>query len=232
MCYIYASTLGICLFIAIFNFIQLWIAGVAVAELQFCHPEEVPTSESFWKPLCTSLQNLLRCSVDIRINLSPLSDNRAGSKDSSVSLVMQSRENQEGEDPVAANCRTVASSTRNCSSPLVGHVKEKQSHILGCLHGTTDSEAGDTESKILSYQKISAIPEASTPGNAPLRSGGNTSKMDETRAHRGCFSNVLPCNVCAPRRKSQQHEKKLRASIFSCCFCKIRPDCKPKAEAG
>ncbi|KAK3120897.1 hypothetical protein QOZ80_8BG0643240 [Eleusine coracana subsp. coracana] len=205
--------------------------GVAVAELQFRHPEEVPTSESFWKPLCTSLQNLLRCNVDIRINLSPVSENRAGSKDSSVSLVMQSRENREGEVPVAANCRTVASSTRDCPSPLVGQVKEKQSHILGCLHGTTDSEAGDTESKILSYQKISAIPEASTPGNAPLKSGGNTSKVDETRAHSGCLSNVLPCNACAPHRKSQRRDR-LRASFFSCYFCKIRPDCKPKAEAG
>jgi hypothetical protein len=170
--------------------------------------------------------------VDIRINLSPVSDNRTGSKDSSVSLVMQSRENRKGEDPVAANCRTVVSSTRGCPSPLTGHVKEKPSHILGCLHGTTDSEAGDTESKILSYQKISVIPEASTPGNAPLGNGVNTSKVDETRAHRrGCFSNVLPCSACAPCKKPQPRQKR-RSSFFSCCFYKIRSDCKPKAEAG
>ncbi|OEL19898.1 Protein STICHEL-like 2 [Dichanthelium oligosanthes] len=150
--------------------------GVAVAELQFCHPEDVPTSETFWKPLCASLQNLLRCNVDIRINLSPIFSNRMGSKDSSVSLVMQSREDRETQDPVASNCRTVASTRRDCPSPLSGQTKEKPSHILGCLHGTADDDTVDTESRILSYQKISVVPAASTPGNAPLKAAGDTSK--------------------------------------------------------
>ncbi|KAG2581266.1 hypothetical protein PVAP13_6KG022300 [Panicum virgatum] len=205
--------------------------GVAVAELQFCHPEDVPTSDTFWKPLCTSLQNLLRCNVDIRINLSPISSNRMGSKDSSVSLVMQSREDRETQDPVTTNCRTVASSRRDCPSPLAGQAKEKPSHILGCLHGTADGDTVDTESRILSYQKISVVPAPSTPGNAPLKAAGDTSKVDEGRVRRGCFSNRLPCCASAPRRKSQTPEKR-RASLFSCCFCKIRPDCKTKAEEG
>ncbi|CAL4996645.1 unnamed protein product [Urochloa decumbens] len=205
--------------------------GVAVAELQFCHPEDVPTSETFWKPLCASLQNLLKCNVDIRINLSPIFSNRMGSKDSSVSLVMQSREDRETQDPVATNCRTVASSQRDCPSPPLGQAKEKQSHILGCLHGTTDGDTVDTESRILSYQKISVVPAASTPGDAPMKAGGDASKVDERRACRGHCSNLLPCGACAPRRKSQTREKR-RASLFSCCFCKIRPDCKTKAEAG
>jgi len=205
--------------------------GVAVAELQFCHPEDVPTSETFWKPLCTSLQNLLRCNVDIRINLSPISSNRMGSKDSSVSLVMQSREDRETQDPVTTNCRTVASSRRDCPSPHAGQAKEKPSHILGCLHGTADGDTVDTESRILSYQKISVVPAPSTPGNAPLKAAGDTSKVDEGRVRRGCFSNRLPCCASAPRRKSQTPEKR-RASLFSCCFCKIRPDCKTKAEEG
>jgi hypothetical protein len=41
--------------------------GAAAAELQFCHPEKVPTLESFWKPLCASLRNLLRCDVGVRM---------------------------------------------------------------------------------------------------------------------------------------------------------------------
>ncbi|CAO2200123.1 unnamed protein product [Urochloa humidicola] len=205
--------------------------GVAVAELQFCHPEDVPTSETFWKPLCSSLQNLLKCNVDIRINLSPIFSNRMGSKDSSVSLVMQSREDREAQDPIATNCRTVASSQRDCPSPLAAQTKEKPSHILGCLHGTADGDTVDTESRILSYQKISVAPAASTPGDAPMKAGGDTSKLNEHRARHGCCSNLLPCSACAPRRNSQTHEKR-RASLFSCCFSKIRPDCKTKAEAG
>ncbi|KAL6857184.1 hypothetical protein ACP4OV_018566 [Aristida adscensionis] len=200
--------------------------GVAVAELQFCHPEGVPTSESFWKPLCTSLQNLLRCNVDIRIDLSPITNNRAGFKDSSVSLVMQSREDREAQDPDAANCRTVASSRRECASPLTAQAREKPSHILGCLHGNADGDAGDTESRILSYQKIAAVPNASTPGHTRQKAGGDTPKVEKQPAHRGCLSNILPC---AGRRKSQPSEKP-RRRLFGCCFCKIRPDCKTRAE--
>ncbi|KAF8712737.1 hypothetical protein HU200_028505 [Digitaria exilis] len=204
--------------------------GVTVAELQFCHPEDVPTSESFWKPLCASLQNLLRCNVDIRINLSPISSSRMGSKDSSVSLVMQSREDRETQDPGATNCRTVASSRRDCPSPVSGQAKEKPSHILGCLHGPADGDTVDSEPRILSYQKISVVPAASTSGNTPMK-GGHTSKVDKGGVHHGCCSKLLPCSSCATCRKSQKHEKR-RASLFSCCFCKVRPDCKTKAEAG
>ncbi|VAI76243.1 unnamed protein product [Triticum turgidum subsp. durum] len=213
--------------------------GVAVAELQFCHPEEVPTSESFWMPLVVSLQNLLKCNVDIRINLSPISiSNRIVSKNSLVSLVMQSREGQQAQNPVTTDCRTVASSRRECPSPpLPGQQpKEKASHILGCLHGA-DSDAGDAESRILSYQKISVIPEASTTGNVASRAGERTPMVDEVKGRRrgGCFSEILPCGACAPSRKSQPHDKhrapRPRKGLFSCCFCKIRPDCRTKADA-
>lgn len=173
-----------------------------------------------------SLQNLLKCNVDIRINLSPIStSNRVVSKNSSVSLVMQSREDQETEDPVAAGCRTVASSRKECPSPLAVQPKEKPSHILGCLHAT-DGDAVDTESRILSYQKISVIPEASTPGNGSFKAGGHTPKVDEARARRGCFSKLLQRRAGAP----YQNGALPRRGLFKCCFCKIRPDCKTKVE--
>lgn len=210
--------------------------GVAVAELQFCHPEVVPTSKNFWKPLCASLQNLLRCSVDIRINLSPISGNGAGSKDSSVSLVMESREeDREAQDPATSNCRTVVSSGRDCPSPPLGQAKERSSHILGCLHGGAGGDAVDTEPRILSYQKISVVPAASTPGNTPLKAAaaaaGDESKVDDGGVRPGCCSHILPCGACAPRQKPRTREKR-RAKLFSCCFCKIGPDCKAKGEAG
>ncbi|KQJ94907.1 protein STICHEL-like 2 [Brachypodium distachyon] len=211
--------------------------GVAVAELQFCHPEDVPTSETFWMPLVGSLQNLLKCNVDIRINLSPISmSNRAGSKNSSVSLVMQSREDQETRNQAATDCRTVASSRRECPSPpLPGQPREKPSHILGCLHGA-DRDMGDAESRILSYQKIPAIPEAaSTPGNnveTASRAGGHTPKADQDRPRRrrGCFSKIIPRGEPAPCRNPEP-PRQPRKGLFSCCFCKIRPDCRTKADA-
>ncbi|KAL5230084.1 hypothetical protein ABZP36_028860 [Zizania latifolia] len=203
--------------------------GVAVAELQFCHPEDVPTAESFWKPLVVSLQNLLKCNVDIWINLSPVSSsNRFVSKNSSVSLVMQSREDQEMQNPVATGCRTVASSRKECPSPLIGQPKEKPSHILGRLHAT-NGDSIDTESRILSYQKISVIPDASTPGNGSFKAEEHTPKIDEGRARQGCFSKILQRGAYDPSRKLQpcnENGVSPRKGLFKCCFCKIRPDCK------
>jgi len=196
-------------------------------------------------PLVVSLQNLLKCNVDIRINLSPSPiSNRVVSKNSSVSLVMQSREDQQVRNAVATDCRTVASSRRECPSPpLPGHhpghhPKEKASHIMGCLHGAgADGDTGDTESRILSYQKISVMPEASTTGNVPSKAGERTPKVEEgrTRRHRGCFSKILPrggCNACRESQMCDKHiARRPRKGLFSCCLCKIRPDCRTKADA-
>jgi hypothetical protein len=186
-------------------------------------------------PLVVSLQNLLKCNVDIRINLSPIPiSNRVASKNSSVSLVMQSREDQQARNAVATDCRTVASSRRECPSPqLPGQPKEKASSILGCLH-SVDSDTGDAESRILSYQKISVMPEASTTGNISSKAGEHTPKVDSRRRH-GCFSKILPRGECAACQESKLCDKhrapRPRKGLFSCCFCKIRPDCRTKADA-
>ncbi|KAL4193480.1 hypothetical protein AMTRI_Chr06g199620 [Amborella trichopoda] len=43
--------------------------GLAVAELQFCHPDHVSRAEKSWKSIANSLQNVLGCNVEIRINM-------------------------------------------------------------------------------------------------------------------------------------------------------------------
>ena len=50
----------------------------------------------------------------------------------------------------------------------------------------------------MSYQKISVVPAPSTPGNAPLKAAGDTSKVDEGQVRRGCFSNILPSVLPLP----------------------------------
>ncbi|KAK9278862.1 hypothetical protein L1049_028441 [Liquidambar formosana] len=45
--------------------------GLAVAELEFHHPDYVSRAEKSWKLIASSLQTILGCNVEIRINLAP-----------------------------------------------------------------------------------------------------------------------------------------------------------------
>ncbi|KAL5717899.1 hypothetical protein ACHQM5_010853 [Ranunculus cassubicifolius] len=45
--------------------------GVAVAEVDFCQPDQVTRAEKSWKVIASSLQVVLGCNVEIRINLVP-----------------------------------------------------------------------------------------------------------------------------------------------------------------
>lgn len=47
------------------------ISGMAVAELEFQHPDYVSKAEKSWKLIASSLQSILGCNVEIRINLAP-----------------------------------------------------------------------------------------------------------------------------------------------------------------
>ncbi|PRQ20805.1 putative DNA-directed DNA polymerase [Rosa chinensis] len=43
--------------------------GLAIAELEFCHPDYVSKAEKSWKIIASALQSLFGCNVEIRINL-------------------------------------------------------------------------------------------------------------------------------------------------------------------
>ncbi|KAL6973115.1 hypothetical protein U1Q18_027293 [Sarracenia purpurea var. burkii] len=45
------------------------ISGLAVVELEFHHPDNVNKAEKSWKVIANSLQSILSCNVEIRINL-------------------------------------------------------------------------------------------------------------------------------------------------------------------
>ncbi|BFG32405.1 hypothetical protein CerSpe_186790 [Prunus speciosa] len=45
--------------------------GLAIAELEFCHPDYVSKAEKSWKIIASSLQSMFGCNVEVRINLVP-----------------------------------------------------------------------------------------------------------------------------------------------------------------
>lgn len=53
---------------------------MAVAELEFHHPHYVSKAEKSWKLIASSLQSILGCNVEIRINLAPCSSVKRNAK--------------------------------------------------------------------------------------------------------------------------------------------------------
>ncbi|KAK1295123.1 hypothetical protein QJS10_CPA16g00314 [Acorus calamus] len=52
------------------------IPSLAIAEIEFCHPDHVSRAEKSWKLIASALQHVLGCNVEIRINLSSTSSTK------------------------------------------------------------------------------------------------------------------------------------------------------------
>ncbi|CAL9177518.1 unnamed protein product [Musa hybrid cultivar] len=75
--------------------------GLAIAELEFCHPDHVSRAEKSWELIIGSLQTVLGCKVDIKISLVPI--NRTAKKKSSISLFCCTGRKQQTSDLTVAN---------------------------------------------------------------------------------------------------------------------------------
>ncbi|KAM5571830.1 protein STICHEL-like 2 [Rosa sericea] len=70
--------------------------GLAIAELEFCHPDYVSKAEKSWKIIASALQSLFGCNVEIRINLVRASESKyANVKKPSFRLFSCSRRMQQ-----------------------------------------------------------------------------------------------------------------------------------------
>ncbi|KAJ4961802.1 hypothetical protein NE237_021712 [Protea cynaroides] len=62
--------------------------GLAIAEVEFYHPDHVSRAEKSWKPIASSFQHVLGCNVEIRVNLVPCPATKAAKvKKQSFSLL-------------------------------------------------------------------------------------------------------------------------------------------------
>ncbi|URE43542.1 DNA polymerase III subunits gamma and tau domain III [Musa troglodytarum] len=75
--------------------------GLAIAELEFCHPDHVSRAEESWELIIGSLQTIVGCKVDIKISLVPI--NRAAKKKSSISLFCCTGRKQQTSDLTVTN---------------------------------------------------------------------------------------------------------------------------------
>ncbi|XP_065027195.1 protein STICHEL-like 2 [Musa acuminata AAA Group] len=75
--------------------------GLAIAELEFCHPDHVSRAEESWELIIGSLQTVLGCKVDIKISLVPI--NRTAKKKSSISLFCCTGRKQQTSDLTVTN---------------------------------------------------------------------------------------------------------------------------------
>lgn len=197
---------------------SVWVKkDLAVAELEFNHPDYASKAENSWKLIASSLQTVLRCNVELRINLSPT---YAKSKRPSFSLFSCSR-------------RIHKSNTNESGSDRLSDASNFTSDkaMIGDKHVETCSSCGSQVSHICSHRMVSTL--RNSDGNAlcTARSGASTPhrvSQDSMLSEHEKVCKILTIEEqevqpnCFPR--NMRLSKKLTSSETSEVLClKVQP---------
>lgn len=87
------------------HLIELDFAGVAIAEIHFFNRDHVSKAEKLWKQIASSLQCVLGCNVEIRIDLSPLRKATRSRKSSFRFLSCSDRKQEISESEMETSTR-------------------------------------------------------------------------------------------------------------------------------
>ncbi|CAO2840501.1 unnamed protein product [Amaranthus hypochondriacus] len=140
---------------------SVWVKkDLAVAELEFDHPDHASKAENSWKLIASSLQSVLGCNVELRINLSP---RNAKSKRSSFSLFSCSRRIHKSQTPESGSDRLSDASNFTSDKAMIG-----DKHVETC------SSCGSQVSHICSHRMVSTIRNSDGNALSTARSGAST----------------------------------------------------------
>lgn len=144
-----------------FSFLlSILCTDLAVAELEFDHPDHASKAENSWKLIASSLQSVLGCNVELRINLSP---RNAKSKRSSFSLFSCSRRIHKSQTPESGSDRLSDASNFTSDKAMIG-----DKHVETC------SSCGSQVSHICSHRMVSTIRNSDGNALSTARSGAST----------------------------------------------------------
>ncbi|XP_057534942.1 protein STICHEL-like 2 isoform X2 [Amaranthus tricolor] len=140
---------------------SVWVKkDLAVADLEFDHPDHASKAENSWKLIASSLQSVLGCNVELRINLSP---RNAKSKRSSFSLFSCSRRIHKSQTPESGSDRLSDASNFTSDKAMIG-----DKHVETC------SSCGSQVSHICSHRMVSTIRNSDGNALSTARSGAST----------------------------------------------------------
>ncbi|XP_021855226.2 protein STICHEL-like 2 [Spinacia oleracea] len=134
---------------------------LAVAELEFDHPNYASKAENSWKLIASSLQSVLKCNVELRINLS---HSYAKSKRPSFSLFSCSRRIHKSNTTENGSDRLSDASNFTSDKAMIGDNK----HVETC------SSCGSQVSHICSHRMVTIIRNSDGNALSTAKSGAST----------------------------------------------------------
>ncbi|KAF7838221.1 protein STICHEL-like 2 [Senna tora] len=198
--------------------------GLAIAELEFHHHGYVRRAEKSWKLIASSLQLILGCNIELRINHVPCSDSTFSKlKRSSFSFFSCSRRmhgkslssNEQGSEPDFTDCTSqkpmMKDRTLTCTSDCGSQVPQPESN----LRMEVVTALRDREGNLLSSRK-SLLSGSCQETSRTSSSGVDSSKEEGCDYVHLVSSNPDSDNLskCFPRTL-WLHKKKLRSPDLS-----------------
>ena len=108
------------------------LTGLAIAEIEFFHPDHVSRAEKSWKLIATSLQHVLACDVQLRLKLIPTIRKIVKVKKPSFSLLScAGRKQQMSDSTMTDENESETSSRRECSTKT--HSFHNGQQLLSCV---------------------------------------------------------------------------------------------------
>ncbi|XP_021762052.1 protein STICHEL-like 2 [Chenopodium quinoa] len=140
---------------------SVWVKkDLIVAELEFDHPDYASKAENSWKLIASSLQSVLKCNVELRINLSP---SYAKSKRPSFSLFSCSRRIHKSHTTESGSDRSSDASNFTSDKAMIG-----DKHVETC------SSCGSQVSHICSHRRVSTLRNSDGNSLSTAKSGVST----------------------------------------------------------
>ncbi|XP_068664946.1 protein STICHEL-like 2 [Aristolochia californica] len=196
---------------------------LAIVEVDFCKQDHVSKAEKSWKVIASSLQFVLGCNVEIRINLIPSPSTKSTKvKKSSFSLLSCSRGMSEDMGPANVDEDHHSDGTRPSSAAVKIEVDEKMSSIDGKdLVAIRDAEGNTLSTSTNSSHRVVQVglPVASElefdtlVQKKCLGSADRCQGIQELESQPGCFS------------KTFKLKRILNTSEVACTIClRIQPE--------
>ncbi|GAB2289433.1 hypothetical protein Dimus_023742 [Dionaea muscipula] len=189
--------------------------GIAVAELEFSRPKYASKAEKSWKDIASSLQSVLGCNVEIRINLSPNASltgfakaRRLSSKFFSCSCRMHHSSNSLTEN--GSNDSGISNFTSNKAVTGDKTIDTCSSSGSGCL-SQFSHKGGNHNSEVVSTIRNSDGNALSTGATTPHRSSGYCAVSDAA-----CLGAADQC---------REDENISRCKVLTIQEPEIQPDC-------
>lgn len=214
----------------------LQLLGLVIAEVEFCCPEHVVVAEKLREQIVGSLQDVLRCNADVRINLVPTSESKTTkSKKQSFRLPDSSGRKQERSDAgIKVDALKISNKEEEVAGVCSRYHKECPSTVMHQFDVNSvpffhDKESAAVENVELNTPCTGTVCNKSVQDNVPEGQNQRRHPVSQSREEDEEVSLQEPGNQPSCFQNLLMHQRRFFSYTAACAKCpKIQPRCKVK----